>query len=172
MAREKGFGNYKQYQHYLEMEQKGKAAISPSTSAPDNDEEEFDIESPHLAKALSFLKEQNKTQSKKLEETIQTSQQTQKQPFKVPQIDPVEFIDNPVLERYYRLAELMEQTLETSMDDFTEVLAFTDSIEAEEFLDEFLSPNHYELDPVNNKIRLQPQLFSFLLERIEMLRKK
>ncbi|MHA1989430.1 MAG: hypothetical protein ACW981_02050 [Candidatus Hodarchaeales archaeon] len=91
------------------------------------------------------------------------------QKYPIPVIDPSEFMDNPTLEQMFRFAEVLEQTTQANLEDFTTALSFGDVAEIEEWLEQFDS----ELFLINfeeNVIIFKPELYPIILERIKNLR--
>ena len=77
-------------------------------------------------------------------------------------INPTEFIDNPQLERIYRLAEVLYETKQVQLNDLTEALNFDDLIDVEEWLGEIFQPNQYFISLDHQIIMFQDGAYDFI----------
>jgi hypothetical protein len=91
------------------------------------------------------------------------------QKFPIPEINSAEFMDNPALEQMFRFAEVLEQTTQANLEDFTTALSFGDVAEIEEWLEQFDS-ELFQINFEENIIVFKPELYPIIIERIKNLR--
>jgi hypothetical protein len=91
------------------------------------------------------------------------------QKYPIPEINSAEFMDNPALEQMFRFAEVLEQTTQANLEDFTTALSCGDVAETEEWLEQFNSDLFF-INFEENVIVFKPELYPIILERIKNLR--
>ena len=92
--------------------------------------------------------------------------------YPIPSIPTSEFIDNPILEQLYRLAEVLEQTLSANLEDLSSALSFIDVYEAEEWLAEHYDSELFSVQYEENLIVFKPEIYPLVVDKINKVRKK
>ncbi|MFW9929331.1 MAG: hypothetical protein ACFFD1_08070, partial [Candidatus Thorarchaeota archaeon] len=87
--------------------------------------------------------------------------------YPLPQIKPSEFFDNPELERVYRFAEVLEQTIQVNLDDFTNALSFIDVYDLEEWLQQDFESHYYQINYDKHEIVFHPDIYPLVIKKID-----